>query len=152
MVVGIKKNFVFPQIPSKKYFSIAEVSSLCGVKPHVLRYWESEFSQISPSKRKGNRRYYQLKDIEIIREIRLLLYDQGFTINGARDKLKEKKLIINSSSSQELELSTKFKSEISEDNFRPSKINDIELRLIQSELKKILEILESDFTDEKKTQ
>lgn len=77
----------FPPIPSKRYFTIGEVSRLCGVKPHVLRYWEQEFSQLEPDKRAGNRRYYRHQDVLLVREIRALLYDQGLTINGARQYL-----------------------------------------------------------------
>lgn len=82
------ENFV-PPIPSKRYFTISEVSKLCGVKPHVLRYWEQEFSQLRPMKRRGNRRYYQLHEVELIRQIRQLLHKQGFTIVGARTRLQE---------------------------------------------------------------
>ena len=73
-----------PVIPDKRYFTIGEVSDLCGVKPHVLRYWEQEFSELSPSKRRGNRRYYQRHEVLLIRQIRELLYEQGYTIGGAR--------------------------------------------------------------------
>lgn len=76
-----------PVIPGKRYFTIGEVSELCGVKPHVLRYWEQEFPQLKPVKRRGNRRYYQRQDVLMIRQIRSLLYDQGFTIGGARQQL-----------------------------------------------------------------
>ncbi len=76
-----------PPIPGKRYFTIGEVSQLCEVKPHVLRYWEQEFPQLKPVKRRGNRRYYQRQDVIIIRQIRGLLYDQGFTIGGARQRL-----------------------------------------------------------------
>jgi DNA-binding transcriptional MerR regulator len=76
-----------PPIPGKRYFTIGEVSTLCEVKPHVLRYWEQEFPQLSPVKRRGNRRYYQRQDVIIIRQIRGLLYEQGFTIGGARQRL-----------------------------------------------------------------
>ena len=76
-----------PPIPAKRYFTIGEVSELCGVKPHVLRYWEQEFSQLKPVKRRGNRRYYQHHEVLLIRRIRELLYEQGFTISGARNKL-----------------------------------------------------------------
>ncbi|OOZ34959.1 MerR family transcriptional regulator [Solemya velesiana gill symbiont] len=76
-----------PPIPGKRYFTIGEVSELCGVKPHVLRYWEQEFPQLKPVKRRGNRRYYQRHDVEMIRQIRSLLYEQGFTIGGARQQL-----------------------------------------------------------------
>ena len=78
-----------PPIPAKRYFTIGEVSELCGVKPHVLRYWEQEFTQLKPVKRRGNRRYYQHHEVLLIRRIRDLLYDQGFTINGARNRLDD---------------------------------------------------------------
>jgi DNA-binding transcriptional MerR regulator len=81
-------NDELPVIPGKRYFTIGEVSELCAVKPHVLRYWEQEFPQVSPTKRRGNRRYYQRQDVIMIRQIRALLYDQGFTICGARQKLE----------------------------------------------------------------
>ena len=80
---------VLPPIPAKRYFTIGEVSELCGVKPHVLRYWEQEFTQLKPVKRRGNRRYYQHHEVLLIRRIRELLYEQGFTINGARNRLDE---------------------------------------------------------------
>lgn len=80
-------NNELPVIPSKRYFTIGEVSELCGVKPHVLRYWEQEFTLLKPVKRRGNRRYYQRHDVILIRQIRSLLYDQGFTIGGARQQL-----------------------------------------------------------------
>ena len=78
-----------PPIPAKRYFTIGEVGELCGVKPHVLRYWEQEFTQLRPVKRRGNRRYYQHHEVLMIRRIRDLLYDQGFTISGARNRLQE---------------------------------------------------------------
>lgn len=78
-----------PIIPAKRYFTIGEVGDLCGVKPHVLRYWEQEFTQLRPMKRRGNRRYYQHHEVLMIRRIRDLLYDQGFTISGARNKMQE---------------------------------------------------------------
>ena len=78
-----------PPIPAKRYFTIGEVGDLCGVKPHVLRYWEQEFTQLRPIKRRGNRRYYQHHEVLMIRRIRDLLYDQGFTISGARNKMQE---------------------------------------------------------------
>jgi DNA-binding transcriptional MerR regulator len=80
-------NDELPPIPGKRYFTIGEVSDLCGVKPHVLRYWEQEFPQLKPVKRRGNRRYYQRRDVLLIRQIRGLLYDEGFTIGGARQRL-----------------------------------------------------------------
>jgi DNA-binding transcriptional MerR regulator len=78
-----------PPIPAKRYFTIGEVSELCGVKPHVLRYWEQEFTQLKPVKRRGNRRYYQHHEVLLIRRIRELLYEQGFTISGARARLEQ---------------------------------------------------------------
>ena len=78
-----------PEIPRKRYFAIGEVSELCGVKPHVLRYWEQEFPQLRPVKRRGNRRYYQQEDVLTVRRIRSLLYEEGFTITGARQRLRE---------------------------------------------------------------
>ena len=83
---GIEKDL--PPIPAKRYFTIGEVSELCAVKPHVLRYWEQEFEQLKPVKRRGNRRYYQRADVMMIRQIRSLLYEQGFTIGGARQRLE----------------------------------------------------------------
>ncbi len=80
-------NRPLPPIPAKRYFTIGEVSELCGVKPHVLRYWEQEFTQLKPVKRRGNRRYYQHHEVLLIRRIRELLYEQGFTISGARNRL-----------------------------------------------------------------
>ena len=82
-------NSELPVIPGKRYFTIGEVSELCLVKPHVLRYWEQEFPQLTPVKRRGNRRYYQRGDVQIIRSIRELLYEHGFTIGGARQKLEQ---------------------------------------------------------------
>ncbi|VVE60863.1 transcriptional regulator [Pandoraea captiosa] len=81
-------HVALPPIPAKRYFTIGEVSELCGVKPHVLRYWEQEFTQLRPVKRRGNRRYYQHHEVLLIRRIRELLYEQGFTINGARNRLE----------------------------------------------------------------
>ncbi len=82
-----KADGALPPIPAKRYFTIGEVSELCAVKPHVLRYWEQEFTQLKPIKRRGNRRYYQHHEVLLIRRIRSLLYEQGFTINGARNRL-----------------------------------------------------------------
>jgi DNA-binding transcriptional MerR regulator len=84
-----EKIVQLPEIPAKRYFAIGEVSDLCAVKPHVLRYWEQEFPQLKPSKRRGNRRYYQQEDVLMVRHIRSLLYEQGFTIGGARQRLRD---------------------------------------------------------------
>ena len=89
MKTGVELHAPLPEIPRKRYFAIGEVSDLCAVKPHVLRYWEQEFPQLKPIKRRGNRRYYQLDDVLMVRHIRSLLYEQGFTIGGARQRLKD---------------------------------------------------------------
>ena len=95
-------NAELPPIPGKRYFTIGEVSELCAVKPHVLRYWEQEFPQLKPVKRRGNRRYYQRQDVLIIRQIRSLLYSEGFTIGGARQKLAGDEARIDLSQSQQI--------------------------------------------------
>ncbi len=95
-------NNELPPIPGKRYFTIGEVSELCAVKPHVLRYWEQEFEQLAPVKRRGNRRYYQRQDVLVIRQIRSLLYDQGFTIGGARNQLEGETAKGDASQSQQL--------------------------------------------------
>jgi len=86
-------SVTLPPIPAKRYFCISEVSELCGVKPHVLRYWEQEFTQLKPMKRRGNRRYYQHHEVLLIRRIRALLYEEGFTISGARNRLGDKRTL-----------------------------------------------------------
>jgi DNA-binding transcriptional MerR regulator len=95
-------NNVLPAIPGKRYFTIGEVSDLCAVKPHVLRYWEQEFPQLKPIKRRGNRRYYQRQDVILIRQIRSLLYEHGFTIGGARQRLSGDEVKADSSLSQQI--------------------------------------------------
>lgn len=95
-------NHELPPIPGKRYFTIGEVSDLCGVKAHVLRYWEQEFSQLSPVKRRGNRRYYQRQDVLTIRQIRSLLYDQGYTIGGAKQQFLSEEAKSSATQSNEL--------------------------------------------------
>ena len=95
-------NNELPTIPAKRYFTIGEVSELCGVKSHVLRYWEQEFTQLKPVKRRGNRRYYQRHDVILIRQIRSLLYDQGYTIGGARQKLTGDEVADDNNQSQQI--------------------------------------------------
>jgi len=95
-------NNELPTIPGKRYFTIGEVSDLCGVKSHVLRYWEQEFTQLKPVKRRGNRRYYQRHDVILIRQIRSLLYDQGYTIGGARQKLTGEEATEDNNQSQQI--------------------------------------------------
>ncbi len=116
-----------PVIPAKRYFTIGEVSDLCGVKPHVLRYWEQEFTQLKPLKRRGNRRYYQHHEVLLIRRIRELLYEHGFTINGARNRLDTVEAPV---------ATAKPVQTIS----RPSG-RTLELREVKSELKSILNML-----------
>lgn len=89
MVAASNSREGLPPIPAKRYFTIGEVSELCGVKPHVLRYWEQEFTQLRPVKRRGNRRYYQHHEVLLVRRIRELLYQEGFTISGARNRLED---------------------------------------------------------------
>ena len=95
-------NSELPPIPGKRYFTIGEVSDLCAVKPHVLRYWEQEFPQLKPVKRRGNRRYYQRQDVLVIRQIRSLLYEEGFTIGGARQRLQGEEARHDVSQSQQI--------------------------------------------------
>ena len=114
-----------PPIPAKRYFTIGEVSELCGVKPHVLRYWEQEFTQLKPVKRRGNRRYYQHHEVLLIRRIRDLLYEQGFTISGARNRLDD--AVSGSGRAQSARA-------------EPGKVD---LAAIKSEIKSIIEVLGS---------
>jgi DNA-binding transcriptional MerR regulator len=119
-------NSVLPPIPAKRYFTIGEVSELCGVKAHVLRYWEQEFTQLKPVKRRGNRRYYQHHEVLLIRRIRQLLYEEGFTISGARSRLDHLATALAESTQAQLLL--------------PSVINPFELR---RELIEILALLQN---------
>ena len=101
-MLEVSSNLELPVIPGKRYFTIGEVSDLCAVKPHVLRYWEQEFPQLKPLKRRGNRRYYQRHDVIMIRQIRSLLYEQGFTIGGARQRLSGDEAKDDSNQSQQI--------------------------------------------------
>ena len=104
-----KNNNELPPIPPKRYFTIGEVGQLCAVKPHVLRYWEAEFPQLKPVKRRGNRRYYQRQDVILIRQIKSLLYEQGYTIGGARQKMTESPEDVSKSSVNSNEIKTLIK-------------------------------------------
>jgi DNA-binding transcriptional MerR regulator len=123
-----RKRTELPPIPAKRYFTIGEVSELCGVKPHVLRYWEQEFTQLKPVKRRGNRRYYQHHEVLLIRRIRELLYEEGFTISGARNRLDNS-------------LATEEKGE-------PDRANRaalaLDLSALKRELREVLEVLQAD--------
>ena len=115
-----------PPIPAKRYFTIGEVSDLCGVKPHVLRYWEQEFTQLRPMKRRGNRRYYQHHEVLLVRRIRDLLYEQGFTISGARHRLDEV-------GEREAPAATA--------GAMPEAGNGMDMALLRQEIKSVLELL-----------
>jgi len=122
-----RRKAELPPIPAKRYFTIGEVSDLCGVKPHVLRYWEQEFTQLKPVKRRGNRRYYQHHEVLLIRRIRELLYEEGFTISGARNRL-------DSSIAQAPE----EKSEVAARSARTAQANGVDLSAIKRELRDII--------------
>jgi DNA-binding transcriptional MerR regulator len=128
-----RRKAELPPIPAKRYFTIGEVSDLCGVKPHVLRYWEQEFTQLKPVKRRGNRRYYQHHEVLLIRRIRELLYEEGFTISGARNRLDNS-------------LSHEDKAELTVRNTRASAAapaNGIDVAAIKRELRAVLEQLQA---------
>ena len=126
-----------PPIPAKRYFTIGEVSDLCAVKPHVLRYWEQEFTQLKPVKRRGNRRYYQHHEVLLIRRIRELLYEEGFTISGARNRLDNARIDArsdNGGGEEKVEIS-------SVRNGRPAPVGGVDVAAIKRELKAVLEQL-----------
>jgi len=124
------------ELPNKKYFSIGEVASLCNVKPHVLRYWETEFSQLSPSKRRGNRRYYQANDVLLVSKIKFLLYEKGFTIHGAKLSLKEKPL------TREVEsLNLKSTKEVS-DKINTARISAGDYDSLKREIRLVIDVLD----------
>ncbi len=128
---GHEQKTHLPPIPAKRYFTIGEVSELCDVKPHVLRYWEQEFTQLKPMKRHGNRRYYQHHEVLLVRRIRELLYEQGFTIHGARNRL-------NASRSSAENIGWKTARNIQDTHLDPPAIDMAQLRV---ELQKLLKIL-----------
>jgi DNA-binding transcriptional MerR regulator len=143
-------NNVLPPIPPKRYFTIGEVADLCGVKPHVLRYWEQEFTQLSPVKRRGNRRYYQHHEVLMIRRIRDLLYEQGFTIHGARNRLQE----LSSASRSLKRLMTEDATvDVQEDEPEVSPSDElataprlkVNMAALRAELKNIRDLLTTDF-------
>lgn len=127
-----------PPIPAKRYFTIGEVSELCGVKPHVLRYWEQEFTQLKPVKRRGNRRYYQHHEVLLIRRIRELLYEQGFTISGARNRLDGQEHDVAEQSAVSVSQS---KSTESKANLLVNTKSEFNFVKVKNELKEILELL-----------
>ena len=131
-------NSELPLIPSKRYFTIGEVGELCGVKPHVLRYWEQEFTQLRPVKRRGNRRYYQHHEVMLIRRIRELLYEQGFTISGARNRLLSEGVVEEDASTLPVFEEAEEPNVPQAPNERPISLNDI-----KQELASIVELLKS---------
>ncbi len=131
-------NSELPLIPSKRYFTIGEVGELCGVKPHVLRYWEQEFTQLRPVKRRGNRRYYQHHEVMLIRRIRELLYEQGFTISGARNRLLSEGVFEEDASTLPVFEEAEEPNVPQEPNEPPISLNDI-----KQELASIVELLKS---------
>ncbi|HYR36016.1 MAG TPA: MerR family transcriptional regulator, partial [Burkholderiales bacterium] len=125
-----------PPIPAKRYFTIGEVSELCGVKPHVLRYWEQEFTQLKPVKRRGNRRYYQHHEVLLIRRIRELLYEEGFTISGARNRLDNARL---DNARLESPLGAEDKMEAPVRNGRSGSAAGVDVQAIKRELRAVLD-------------
>jgi len=128
-----------PPIPAKRYFTIGEVSELCGVKPHVLRYWEQEFTQLRPMKRRGNRRYYQHHEVLLVRRIRELLYEQGFTISGARNRLGEAQQAAREREAAAVREGTEATAAAVVEGAATSTI--VEVEAIRAELEKALELL-----------
>jgi DNA-binding transcriptional MerR regulator len=122
-----------PPIPAKRYFTIGEVSELCGVKPHVLRYWEQEFTQLKPVKRRGNRRYYQHHEVLLIRKIRELLYEQGFTISGARNRLDDAEEVIETAVIPQASAQTS--------HMQSESANDFDFSTIKQELRQVIQLL-----------
>jgi len=125
-----------PPIPAKRYFTIGEVSELCGVKPHVLRYWEQEFTQLKPVKRRGNRRYYQHHEVLLIRRIRELLYEQGFTISGARNRLDGPEF-----KAETTQLNNSNQSLVIDDQIEATINSDFNFESVKAELREILSLL-----------
>ena len=129
-----RRKTELPPIPAKRYFTIGEVSDLCGVKPHVLRYWEQEFTQLKPVKRRGNRRYYQHHEVLLIRRIRELLYEEGFTISGARNRLDNARL--------DHSLANEEKAEAPPRNGRAANGHGVDVSAIKRELRAVLDQLQ----------
>jgi DNA-binding transcriptional MerR regulator len=122
-----------PPIPAKRYFTIGEVSELCGVKPHVLRYWEQEFTQLKPVKRRGNRRYYQHHEVLLIRKIRELLYEQGFTISGARNRLDGAEDIAEGAVIQQVSVQAS--------HIKSESANDFDFSAFKQEIREVIQLL-----------
>jgi len=137
MAESRQSKFELPQIPAKRYFTIGEVSELCAVKPLVLRYWEQEFTQLKPVKRRGNRRYYQHHEVLLIRRIRDLLYEQGFTINGARHRLESNDLEAAAGASLSVEAPVAARQTAAEPD-SPAALSPAEMRQALEEIRALL--------------
>ena len=135
-----RKRIELPPIPAKRYFTIGEVSDLCGVKPHVLRYWEQEFTQLKPVKRRGNRRYYQHHEVLLIRRIRELLYEEGFTISGARNRLDTARLDSGRVEAAAVVVDDKVDAPVR--NGRGAPPNGVDVAAIKRELRAVLDQLQ----------
>jgi len=136
------QKVALPPIPAKRYFTIGEVSELCGVKPHVLRYWEQEFTQLKPVKRRGNRRYYQHHEVLLIRKIRELLYEQGFTISGARNRLDgvdEKAEKLRAGAETSAAVATNSQSLIADD----AKLPVVDIAALREQIQQVLQLLKA---------
>jgi len=136
------QKVALPPIPAKRYFTIGEVSELCGVKPHVLRYWEQEFTQLKPVKRRGNRRYYQHHEVLLIRKIRELLYEQGFTISGARNRLdgvEEKADKLRASNEASSPVATNTQSLIADE----TKLPVVDVAALREQIQQVLQLLKT---------
>jgi DNA-binding transcriptional MerR regulator len=131
-----RRKAELPPIPAKRYFTIGEVSELCGVKPHVLRYWEQEFTQLKPVKRRGNRRYYQHHEVLLIRRIRELLYEEGFTISGARNRLDSARMDATSAADDKAEVPPPVR------EGRPAPPAGVDVAAIKRELRAVLDQLQ----------
>jgi DNA-binding transcriptional MerR regulator len=136
-----RKKAELPPIPAKRYFTIGEVSELCGVKPHVLRYWEQEFTQLKPVKRRGNRRYYQHHEVLLIRRIRELLYEEGFTISGARNRLDASRMDARAEPEEKPEPVTREPAREKAGDARPPHAG-VDLAAIKRELRAVLDQLQ----------
>ncbi|HSH87045.1 MAG TPA: MerR family transcriptional regulator [Methylophilus sp.] len=136
------QKITLPPIPAKRYFTIGEVSELCGVKPHVLRYWEQEFTQLKPVKRRGNRRYYQHHEVLLIRKIRELLYEQGFTISGARNRLEgvDEKA---DKSARAAETANATNQNIAASSADASKLNSVDIIALKAQLQQVINLLKT---------
>lgn len=137
------QKITLPPIPAKRYFTIGEVSELCGVKPHVLRYWEQEFTQLKPVKRRGNRRYYQHHEVLLIRKIRELLYEQGFTISGARNRLDGVDEKADKGARAAAETTTPANQSIAALSVEAAKLSSVDIVALKEQLQQVINLLKT---------